>query len=118
MQANSPNRMVAHECCAVVIELTRERPRLFGIAEPCAGLCHRQHRDGDTVLVHVFQRHLRRPFRPDAATPCAQGVAIKCQGVVMVYVDAARFGLGGNRVGQEPGGQRGAGGLRNESTPA
>ena len=56
-------RMLLHELRAVFVDGAAQRARLRRVAIPGAGLDLRQHGGRDSALVHLFERHLRRPFR-------------------------------------------------------
>jgi hypothetical protein len=88
-----PAGVIADKLGAVFVDLAAELSRFFVVAPPCAGLHLRQHRGGNAALVHVVERHLRRPLG-------MPGLMLdQCLGVlgwqeVMVHIDPGLCGLG------------------------
>jgi hypothetical protein len=81
--------MVGHHLGAVVVALTREAPRQRHIIfEPGAGLHQRNDGGRDAALIHLIERHLRRPFRRAAAAALGlHDVGMERRHIVVVNVD-------------------------------
>jgi hypothetical protein len=84
--------MLLHELGAVFVDGAAERARLGRVAVPGAGLHLRQHRGRDSALVHVLERHLRRPFRR-AHLVLGQRLAMHLRQEMVMHVDPRLGGL-------------------------
>jgi hypothetical protein len=118
--------MVAAQLGGVVVALAGEPARGFlDLAVPGPGIEDRRERVGDAALVHVVERHLRRPGRAAfAAIALDVHVALRRRNDVVMDVDPVRLPCRLRRRCAEPGRSKaayakpGGGAALEEAAPA
>ena len=105
-------RVVARELRRIVVALARDLAALFQVTCGGARLHERHHRQGNAALVHLLDRHGRRPLHRRARAAAGDFIEIAGINEMVVNVDTVRFATRGGflrLLRKEPAGKNGGG---------